>query len=89
MSVSRSSLSGLHEPQAVHDAPDVTEDQATEEPLEESHQEHIVDEARFVQAGRNHGAITACERNEVQNSHALGLAFRKGDNGVLASFRAA
>ena len=63
----RSLLLCLEEPETVDDAPDVWPDEAAEEPLEEAHEENVVDEALIADAGADHGADAASERNEVQD----------------------
>ena len=66
--MSDSSLLGsLEEPETVNDAPDPWTYEASEEPLEESHEEDVVDETFLVDAGADHGSNSACERDEVQD----------------------
>ena len=51
----------------MDDAPDVWSDEATEEPLEEAHEEDVVVEAAVLEAGADHGADAAGEGDEVED----------------------
>ena len=51
----------------MNDAPDVWPDEPAKEPLEEAHEEDVVVEAFVVDAGADHGAKAASERDPVKN----------------------
>ena len=69
----------------MHDAPDVWADKAGEEPLEEAHEEDVVDESLRVQAGGDHSADTTSHRDAVQNAADQSMSMLKRHNSVSAA----
>ena len=61
----------------MNDAPDVWPDEATEEPLKEAHEEDVVVESFVINAGADHGADTASERDKVQDGANEGVIMLK------------
>ena len=73
----------------MDDAPDVWSDEATEEPLEEAHEEDVVDEALVAEAGAEHGADSACKREEVEDGAEKSVLVFEPNNRVFAALWAA
>ena len=82
-------LLGLEEPETVHDAPDVWANEASEEPLEETHEEHIVDETLVVEAGGDHGADARGHGDAVEDAADERVGVLQRHHGVRAAIRAA
>ena len=85
----RSLLFGLEEPETVDDAPDVWPDEATEEPLQEAHEEDVVVESLVVDAGADHGADSAGHGDEVEDGAEESHVVFERNNRVFAAVGAA
>ena len=81
------SLPSAPEPGAMEDAPNVWADRPGEAKLQGAHAKDVVDEALVVDAGADHGADAARDRDAVEEDAEAGLVGIERHDSLLTARR--